>query len=116
MFGKKPQTPALTDRIRAIAARPSARPPPPPQAKARAERDSVFKQATVTLDSGARLSVAIKDVSAGGARIEFFQDVALEGEFTISEPMTRLRRRARVAWRAQGAAGLIFVDEHLTKI
>lgn len=109
MFGKKPTTPALTDRVRAIAARPAVQ-ATPPQTKARAERDSVFKQATITLDSGARLSVAIKDISAGGARIEFFQEVALEGEFTISEPMTRLRRRARVAWRAQGAAGLVFLD------
>lgn len=110
MFGKKPNTPALTDRVRAIATRPEPPPAPPPQAKARAARDSVFKQAAIILDSGARHSVAIKDISAGGARIEFFHDIALEGEFTISEPMTRLRRRARVAWRTQGAAGLVFTD------
>lgn len=110
MFGKKPPTSALADRVRAIAARTSAERAPPPAANPRAARDSVFKQATLTLDSGMRLSVALKDISAGGARIEYFQDVALEGEFTISEPMTRLRRRARIAWRAQGAAGLVFVD------
>ena len=109
MFGKKPSNNALTDRVRAIAERQAIQ-VPPPQAEARADRDSVFKQATITLDSGARLSVAIKDISAGGARIEFFHDVTLEGEFTISEPMTRLYRRARLAWRAQGAAGLVFVD------
>ncbi len=109
MFGKKPSNNALNDRVRAITERQAIQ-APPPQAKARADRDSVFKQATITLDSGVRLSVAIKDISAGGARIEFFQDVALEGDFTISEPMTRLRRRARVAWRAQGAAGLVFLD------
>lgn len=74
------------------------------------DRDSVFKQATITLESGVRLSVAIKDISAGGARIDFFKELALVGEFTISEPLTRLRRRARVAWRTQGAAGLVFVD------
>lgn len=110
MFGKRPQAPALTGRVRAIASRPSPPAAPPPQAKARAARESVFKQATITLDSGARLSVAIKDISAGGARVEFFHDIALEGEFTISEPLTRLRRRARVAWRVQGAAGLVFLD------
>jgi hypothetical protein len=109
MFGKKPSNSTLTDRVRAIAERQPTQ-GPPQQEKTRAHRDSVFKQATITLDSGSRLSVAIKDISAGGARIEFFQDVALEGEFTISEPMTRLRRRARVAWRVQGAAGLIFLD------
>jgi len=109
MFGKKAPNAALADRVRAIVER-QAIPARPPQEKARPDRDSVFKQATIILDSGARLSVAIKDISAGGARIEFFQNVALEGEFTISEPMTRLRRRARVAWRVQGAAGLVFLD------
>ncbi|MEQ1492410.1 MAG: hypothetical protein ABL932_17845, partial [Terricaulis sp.] len=67
MFGKKPTNP-LADRVRAIAERQAIQ-APAPQAKARAERDSVFKQATITLDSGARISVAIKDISAGGARI-----------------------------------------------
>jgi hypothetical protein len=110
MFGKKPQTPALADRVCAIAARPAPPAASPPEAKVRAPRDSVFKQATITLDTGLRLSVAIKDISESGARIEFFQEVELEGEFTISEPMTRLRRRARVAWRVQGAAGLVFID------
>ena len=76
----------------------------------RAQRQSVFKNATIILDSGTRFAVAIKDVSDGGARIEFFQDVPLDGVFTISEPMTRLRRRARVSWRRDGTAGFEFVD------
>jgi hypothetical protein len=67
MFGKKPSNNALTDRVRAIAER-QAIPATLPPEKSRPKRDSVFKQATITFDSGARLSVAIKDISAGGAR------------------------------------------------
>ena len=108
MFGRKPAN-ALHERMRAIVERPAGQ-TAAPKTNARVERETVFKQATVTLDSGARHLVAIKDISPSGARIEFFHDIALEGLFTISEPMTRLKRRARVAWRAQGAAGLVFVD------
>jgi hypothetical protein len=77
---------------------------------ARQARQSVFRNATILSDNGARYAVAIKDVSEGGARIEFYQDVPLEGIFTVSEPMLNLRRRARLSWRKDGSAGLIFVD------
>ena len=110
MFGKKSSDAktVLSDRVRVIAEREGA---PVSKAKpARQARQSVFKNGTILLDSGARFAVAIKDVSAGGARIEFFQDVPLEGVFTISEPMLKLRRRARVSWRKDGSAGLTFVD------
>lgn len=109
MFGKKPPDPrtALADRVRIIAERER---PAVVAAKARAERQIVFKDATIILDSGVRFTVAIKDVSEGGVRIEFFQDVPLDGAFTISEPMLKLRRRARVSWRRDGTAGLTFVD------
>lgn len=108
MFGKKPDT-ALQNRMRAIVER-SAPESVVVEKETRAARDSVFKQATITFDNGSRIQVAIKDISAGGARIEFFHNIPLEGVFTISEPMARLRRRARVAWREQGAAGLVFLD------
>jgi hypothetical protein len=109
MFGKKPPSKdALSDRVRAIAAR-----EPTPRGKVqqpRAPRESAYKNATVLLDSGSRFSVAIKDISASGARIEFFQDLPLEGVFTLIEPMLKIRRRARVSWRRGGAAGLAFLD------
>jgi|CXWL01.1.fsa_nt_gi AAA+ ATPase superfamily predicted ATPase len=110
MFGKKPPDPkaALADRVRAIATREA--PVVVAKKAARAERKSVFKNATIILDSGTRLAVALKDVSEGGARIEFFEEVLLDDTFIISEPMTRLRRRARVSWRREGIAGLTFVD------
>jgi hypothetical protein len=109
MFGKKPPTKdALSDRVRAISER-----EPTPRVKsqrARATRQSVYKNATVLLDSGPRFPVAIKDISASGARIEFFQDLPLEGVFTLIEPVLKIRRRARVSWRTAGAAGLTFLD------
>ena len=109
MFGKKPPENLLNARVRALAERPVA-PAYKPKPKERPPRQPVFKEATIILDSGKRLAVAIKDVSAGGARIEFYQEIALDGDFTISEPVSKLRRRARVAWRDTGAAGLIFID------
>ena len=109
MFGKKPppNTDPLSARVRMIAER---RPSVAPAAKARAERRAVFRNATILLDSGERFAVAVKDVGEGGARIEFFSDVPLAGAFTFIEPTLKLRRRARLAWRKEGAAGLTFTD------
>ena len=107
MFGKKPPPDALAERVRAL----SSRAPVEQKAEApRPPRRNVFRNASVTLDSGARYTVAIKDLSAGGVRIEFFQDLPLEGEFLLSDPVTKLRRRVRVSWRKEHSAGLAFVD------
>lgn len=108
MFGKKSSSGALSDRVRSIAERgPSA---PIRANSARAPRRRVFRNGTVLLDTGERHTVAITDVSDTGARIDFFHDMPLEDEFTVSEPMMRLRRRARVVWRNERAAGVAFVD------
>lgn len=110
MFGKKPQSAkgALSDRVRAIAERtPSA---PAPRNSPRAPRRRVFRNGSILLDTGERYAVAITDVSETGARIEFFHDLPLAEEFTLSEPMMQLRRRARLAWRSERVAGVAFVD------
>jgi hypothetical protein len=107
MFGKKPPPPdALAQRVRAIAERTPVSAPK----SDRAPRQNVFRNGSVLLDSGARFTVAIKDLSEGGARIEFFQDLPLDGEFVLSEPVMKLRRRARITWRKDLAAGLVFID------
>lgn len=107
MFGKKSSSGALSDRVRSIAERaPSA---PMRANNPRAPRRRVFRNGAVLLDTGERYTVALTDVSETGARIEFFHDMPLD-EFTLTEPMMRLRRRARVVWREERAAGVAFVD------
>ena len=112
MFGKRTPAPGsdfLRARVRALSAAhtpaPSSAPPPKP----RAPRDPKFRNASLIFDDGHRLSVTIKDLSVGGARIEYFIRVTLPLEVVISEPTLRLRRRARVAWQRDGVAGLAFV-------
>lgn len=101
----------LADRLRTI----TARAPAPIETlasrpKQRPSRALVFRNATITLDSGERMGVALKDVSDSGARIEFFLHLELPDVFTLSEPMMKLRRRARVVWARDGVAGIAFVD------
>lgn len=110
MFGKKKANAesVLTDRVRAIADRPRAS---AAGVKAsRAPRQTLFRNATITLASGAHHAVVIKDISEGGARIEFLRDVPFDHEFTLTEATLKLRRRARLSWRKNGIAGLVFVD------
>jgi hypothetical protein len=114
MFGKSKQPGAsqLNARVRAMTERSGAPPSTTPSAleHPRASRQAVFRAATVILDSGVRFSVAMKDLSGGGARIEFLVRDCLPAEFVLSEPLQRLRRRVRVVWQSQGVAGVRFID------
>ncbi|UPT64470.1 MAG: hypothetical protein M0D54_08150 [Hyphomonadaceae bacterium JAD_PAG50586_4] len=103
----------LTDRVRQIAERTA-----PDQItkevrvvrrKERAARQAVFRNGAILFGSGDRLTVAVKDVSASGARIEFFQRSALPEEFVLSEPTLKLRCRVRVVWQREGVAGVMFL-------
>lgn len=75
----------------------------------RAQRHSLFRTATMITSGGARQNVALKDVSATGARIEFHTRTALPPEIIIIEPMAKLHTRARVVWQDEGIAGLEFI-------
>ena len=115
MFKKPPPPPVdLNARIRGAISRPTQSgppaPPPPSRRKERAERDKVFRQATLVLSDGHRFAVVVKDVSATGARVEFFQHVTLPPEVQFLEATLRLRKRARVVWQQDGVAGLAFLD------
>lgn len=81
-----------------------------PRSKDRAPRQATFRDATIALDNGERMTVAVKDVSANGARVEFFRHVSLPQSFILSAPGMKLKRRARVVWQRDGAAGVEFVD------
>ncbi len=114
IFGKSkpPSGSVLASRLRNIAEHEPAAAveTAPPRSKARAPRRAVYRNATITLDSGERMTVAVKDLSVGGARVEFFRHVPLPSTFMLSEPMMKLKCRVRVVWQRDGAAGVEFID------
>jgi len=75
------------------------------------ERKAVFREALLTLEGYYTLRAVITDLSAGGARIEFATRVDLPSRVVISEPISNLKRWARVVWQHEGAAGLAFQEE-----
>ncbi len=114
MFGKsKPPNPRqrLTDRMKQVTApSPGDRAAPLDRREDRATRQAVFRNATITLDSGQKFTVVMKDMNSGGARIEFFQRNDLPESFLLSEPTLKLRRRVRLVWQRECVAGVKFQD------
>lgn len=112
VFGKRPQSgkDGLTQRVRELGERSAAPIAPAQHSKHRQPRSAVFKNGSVILPDGARIIVVIKDLSAAGARVEFFARTVLPQEVLLVEPMLKLRRQARVVWQNDGAAGLQFTD------
>jgi hypothetical protein len=71
----------------------------------------VFREATVQFESGERMRVALKNVSATGARIEHPMRNDLPETFFLAEPTTKLRTWVRVMWQREGVAGVRFVED-----
>jgi hypothetical protein len=117
MFKKPDSKPAnpLNERLQRIAGKPAlddtAYQGAQPKKTARSFRDATFKQATIRLQGGERMDVVVKNLSATGARIEFFRKVTLTDQVLISEPSTRLKRLAKVVWQKEGSAGLHFLPD-----
>lgn len=84
----------------------------PPKLIARAFRRPFFRHGTLLFEDGQRLDVAVKDLSVGGARIEYYLRTELPENVLLCEPTLRLRCRAKVVWQIEGAAGLSFVQQH----
>jgi hypothetical protein len=82
----------------------------PPRLIARAFRRPFFRHGALVFGEGQRLNVAVKDLSAGGARVEFFVRTPLPEDVILCEPSLRLRCRAKVVWQSQGVAGLAFIE------
>lgn len=80
------------------------------RSKERAPREPMFRTGTLVTSGGARQNVAIKNVSATGALIEFHTRNELPLYVVLIEPMLRLHKKAKVVWQIEGAAGLQFVD------
>jgi hypothetical protein len=105
MFGKaKPPQDQLAERMRRAVARKIRQ-------IERAVRQSVFRQGALILADGEKHPVAVKDISATGARIEYFVRRELPAFVTLVEPTLRIKSRARVVWQREGVAGLAFVRD-----
>ncbi|MDZ4759983.1 MAG: hypothetical protein SGJ21_02800 [Alphaproteobacteria bacterium] len=114
MFSKPtPKTAAaLTNRIGAIAASPALEASVYCDAsdrKDRAARAPAFKPASVVLPAGEVFKVVMKNVSANGARIEFFRKHTLSKRLYLTEPSLPLSTWAEVIWQWDGAAGIKFI-------
>jgi hypothetical protein len=115
VFRKRPPSgkDLLTDRVRQLGARDQLATPQVERgwsANTRAEREAVFKDASLILPDGHRIRVVIKDLNAEGARVEYFQQTRLPEFVEIAASMLKLKRRARVVWQNGAAAGLQFLD------
>lgn len=115
--GKPPPSSVLADRMRKAVER-SVSPAPLTQRPRteRSVRQPVYRQGMLILAEGERLSVAIKDLSEGGARVEYFVRRELPDFVVLIEPTLRIRRRARVVWRRDGAAGLAFEPDEKERL
>ena len=116
---KKPKSPTnknvLSERVRRLGEPTSASiqsaEPAPPKRNARAPRQPVYKNGALVLENDHKLKVVIKNLSATGAYVEFFIKTDLPDHVILTEPTLPLKRRARVVWQRDGAAGLLFVAE-----
>lgn len=115
MFGKaKPPQTKLGDRMNRVLAKRTEPPPasyPWPRRIERAVRQAVFRQGALILANGEKHRVAVKDISATGARIEYFVRHELPDLVTLVEPTLGIKSRARVVWQRDGVAGLAFVQD-----
>jgi translation initiation factor IF-1 len=83
----------------------------PHKSQERAQRQPHYKQATLILEGGQKVTVAIKNLSPTGARIETRERMLLPDEVVLTEATLNLRRRARVVWQHDGIAGLQFIEQ-----
>lgn len=74
-------------------------------------RQPVFREAVLTVEGLYTVRAIITDLSEGGARVEFATRIDLPGRIVIAEPLSGMKRWARVAWQHDGAAGLEFQEE-----
>lgn len=78
----------------------------------RAFRRPFFRHGALVFEDGQRLNIAVKDLSTGGARVEFYVRTTLPDNVMLCEPTLRLRCRAKVVWQTENAAGLAFIEAH----
>ena len=106
----------LADRVRAIGAKPINDDDAPELCvatpadthAARQPRLAIYKAGVLYLDRGIRVQVVVRNISQGGARVEFSRYLELPAKVTLALDGDPRRAPARVAWQSEGAAGLKF--------
>jgi len=83
-----------------------------PRLMERAFRRPFFRHGALVFKDGQRLNIAVKDLSEGGARVEFYMRTTLPENVMLCEPTLRLRCHAKVVWQTENAAGLSFTEPH----
>ena len=114
--GEKKEGNPLADRMKAIASKPALDDSEyvdvnAPKKDDRAQRQPTFKQGTLMMAAGERVDVVVKNISATGAKIQFFKHVVLTRKVIMAEPTLRLRKWAEVVWQKDGEAGLRFLSD-----
>lgn len=114
MFGKaKPSQDAsrLSERMRKAVERETA-PPPATHRLARqverAVRQAVFRQGALILADGEKLPVALKNISANGARVEFFtrRDLSRNSNSRRTDTARKIARTGGLAARRRCGIGI----------
>jgi hypothetical protein len=86
-------------------------PTSPPVDHRRDHRRKVLKEGQVVLPGhSSAIDVVVRDLTAGGARMELPCAVRLPASFEVVIPGSGLRRTARVSWRGGDVAGVQFLD------
>ena len=75
----------------------------------RERRHAVCEDAQIRLHGKAVLPCVIRDISAGGARLDYDPPPELPLEFRLCIPSTDLSVPAVVAWRSGGQVGIRFI-------
>ena len=101
LFSRRAQPEAAPEEFEVVEA---------PSLIERAFRRPFFRHGALVFEDGQRLSIAVKDLSVGGARIEYYVRTTLPDNDMLCEPTLRLRCRAKVVWQTEGAAGLAFIE------
>jgi hypothetical protein len=81
------------------------------RSKPRATRQPMFRTGVLITSGGGRQTVAIKNLSDTGARIEYHTRTELPPVVMLAEPTLKLMKKARVVWQGEGVAGLEFIPD-----
>ena len=78
----------------------------------RAERVRSFLRARIVFNnSNTTIECTIKNISAGGAKIELGNAMSIPETFDLEIPQKGRMHRARLSWRNDTAIGVEFVDD-----